>query len=95
MKLVEGLLITETEGEFIAIATGDAAIQFDGIIHLNADTAGLMKLLEEEQTEDNLILHLKRKYSLQEEKVRPDVRKFLGKLREKHLLVGYGEDCEE
>ena len=49
MKLKNGIVTNSIDGESFAIATGEAAKEFNGLIKNNATAAFIFELLKEEQ----------------------------------------------
>lgn len=92
MRLMDGILIREIEGDYMAVMTGKAAIQFNGIIKLNAPTAFLMECLQKDVMEVVLVVKLVERYEVTVKRACEDVRTLLDCLREKGLLI---EDAQE
>lgn len=87
MKIKEGYILREVAGNFIVVAVGDAALDFNGVITLNETGALLWKALENGATESGLLEELKKEYEIDDETAKKDVLAFLGKLKEAELLV--------
>ena len=69
------------ENQFVAVATGEAAKSFNGLIKYNKTGAYLLELLRKDQTEDSLVEALQEKYEVSEETARKDVQAFIENLR--------------
>ena len=74
MKLKNGIVTNSIDGESFAIATGDAAKEFNGLIKNNPTAAFIFELLKTEQTEDSIVDAMLEKYEVNEPTVRADVR---------------------
>ena len=68
-------------GTDIVVAVGEASVNFNAMITLNATGAFIWGLLEEDKTEDELVAALTEKYDIAEEIARKDVAAFLTKAR--------------
>ena len=86
MKLQKGMIIDNSSGEHIAVATGEASLVFNGLIKNNSTANFLFKQLMKETTEEKLVRSLLEKYDVSEETARKDVHNFIAKLRETGLL---------
>ena len=87
MKIKEGYILREVLGNFIVVAVGDAALDFNGVISLNETGAFLWGLLQNGATEDELLNALTKEYETDEEVARTDISAFLKKLHEAEILV--------
>ncbi len=57
------------------------------VLHLNGTTADILKVLEQDVTEDEIVSALKKEYDATEEQLLPSIRKVVGMLREYGLLT--------
>lgn len=87
MKIKEGYILREVLGNFIVVAVGDAALDFNGVISLNETGAFLWGVLEKGATEDELLDALTEEYEIDETVAKTDILVFLEKLREAEILV--------
>lgn len=87
MRLIEGILITNTEGEYMAVATGEAAMRFNGIIRLNAASAFLVERMQSEVTEKELVHKLMEHYEVTEKRARTDVHILVEEFKERGLVI--------
>ena len=87
MHLIQGLVLRNTLGEWIAILCGESALHMSGLLSMNETGAFLFSALQEEQTEESLQKLLLENYDTDEETAARDVRNFLEPLRAKNLLV--------
>ena len=69
-----------------AIATGDAAKEFNGLIKNNPTAAFIFELLKTEQTEDSIVDAMLEKYEVDEPTVRADVKELIDLLKSKNLI---------
>ena len=86
MKIKEGFVLRELGGQHIVVALGKASKKFNGIVYLNDTGAFIFFTLKEEKNEEELIASLLEEYETDEETAKRDVRGFLEKLKETHLL---------
>ena len=74
------------DGESFAIATGDAAKEFNGLIKNNPTAAFIFELLKTQQTEDSIVDAMLEKYEVNEPTVRADVKELIDLLKSKNLI---------
>lgn len=86
MRLKEGFILHNVGDEHMAVATGEAAKGFNGIVRNNETAAYIFELLQEETTEDAIVAAMCERYEAEEERIRADVQKLLGKMREAGFL---------
>lgn len=86
MKLKEGIVLGNVDGENFAIATGKAMKNFNGVIHNNKTAAYIFELLQTEQTEDSLVEAMLEKYDVDEATAREDVREIINIIKEAGVL---------
>ncbi len=86
MKLKDGIVTNSIDGESFAIATGNAAKEFNGLIKNNSSAAFIFELLKSEQTEDSIVSAMLEKYDVDEATVKADVQELLELLKSKNLI---------
>lgn len=86
MKLKDGVIITEANGEYVAVAAGDAGRDFNGMIRMNKTAAFIMEKMQEEIDEDGLVQALCDKYDVNRETARQNVRMIVDRLRTTGLI---------
>lgn len=86
MKPKDGFLLREVDGTSIVVATGDAAMEFSGLITLNQTGTLLWRCLEQNATEDDMVAKLLEEYDIDEESARRDVNAFVARARDAGLL---------
>ena len=86
MKLKNRIVTNSIDGESFAIATGEAAKEFNGLVKNNPTAAFIFELLKTEQTEDSIVDAMLEKYEVDEPTVRADVRELLALLKSKNLI---------
>lgn len=87
MRLVDGFVLRETLGEWIAVPCGQSALRMSGLVSMNETGAFLFTALRSQQTEESLRNLLLDQYDTDEETAAQDVRIFLANLRKKNLLI--------
>lgn len=86
MKLKEGIVLGNVDGENFAIATGKAMKNFNGVIHNNKTAAYIFELLQTEQTEDSIVEAMLEKYDVDGATVREDVRRIINIIKDAGVL---------
>lgn len=86
MKLKNGIVTNSIDGESFAIATGEAAKEFNGLVKNNPTAAFIFELLKTEQTEDSIVAAMLEKYEVDEPTVRADVKELIDLLKSKNLI---------
>ena len=79
MKLKEGFVTHEMDGEQIMVATGEA--RFSGLVRSNATAAFIVDCLKKDTTRDEIIAVMLEKYDATAERIGADVDKILAALR--------------
>lgn len=88
MKLKKGIVTNSIDGENYAIATGEAAKNFNGLIKNNPTAAFIFELLKTDQTEDSIVEAVVAKYDVDAKTARADVNELLNLLKSKNLIEG-------
>ena len=86
MKRKAGFVTREVAGKTVAVAVGEKAQAFHGMITLNGTAAFLWGALAEETTEETLVKRLTEAYEVTEDAARADIKAFLQNLRQTGLL---------
>lgn len=86
MKVKEGYVLREVAGQIIVVPTGDAALNFNGVINLNAPGKLLWEMLQNEVEVEDLVAGMLAKYEVSREVALKDVEEFLATLKEKKIL---------
>ena len=81
MKLLSSVFVTEVDGEFVAVAAGEAAKKFSGMIQMNGTAAFVVGRLQNNTTVDGLVADLVAEYDVTEEVARRNVEGILSNLR--------------
>ena len=87
MKRAECFLLREVAGKQVVVPLGKAAENFNGMLTLNGTGAYLWQLLEQEQTEDSLVMAFRQRYDVDEETARKDISAFVDKLRSVSAII--------
>ena len=89
MKIKDGFVLEEVGGDYLAVAVGDRAQDFSGMVRMNGTGAFLWNLLSgKDMTEDELVSAVLSEYEVDEARVRIDVVAFATKLRENGIIEG-------
>lgn len=82
MKLKDDYIIyNASEEEAIAVATGDEAENFNGLLRANKTAGAIMEFLKEDITEDELVKRMFDRFDATEEEIREGVKDVLETLR--------------
>lgn len=87
MKLKYEFIIREVGDRYVAVAVGDNAEEFHGIIRMNKSGKIMMELLKNEITEAGLLAKLMEQYEGTEEFFKGEIDKFVGGLRNAGVIV--------
>ncbi|MGM9630815.1 PqqD family protein [Butyricicoccus sp.] len=87
MKATKDMILREVAGEHILVPTGEAAIQFQGVITLNDSGLLLWNRLQEDCTEAQLVDAVLEEYEIDAETAAADVRKFLEQMKQAGILL--------
>lgn len=79
MKLKEGFITHETDGQQIMVATGKA--HFSGLVRSNSTAAFIIDQLKKETTREQIVQAMLDRYDAPEEVIAADVEKVLDNLR--------------
>ena len=89
MKIKDGFVLEEVGGDYLAVAVGNRAADFSGMVRMNGTGAFLWNLLAgKDMTEDELVAAVLNEYEVDEARVRIDVSAFAAKLRENGIIEG-------
>lgn len=86
MKIKKGFVVREVGGKKYAVATGDAARSFKGMLGLNDVGAHIFNLMQSHTTADEIVKSLLNEYDVEESVVRADVAHFIDQLRQIQVI---------
>ncbi len=86
MKIKSGFVIREIAGQYMAVPVGERVNDLHGMIALNETGAFIWKLLENEQTEEDLARALTEEYEVSYEEALEAVREFYDLMKNEHVL---------
>lgn len=86
MKLKDGIILQDVGKEHMAVASGEAAKAFNGLIRNNETANFIFKLLQNETTEEKICSEMSAKYDAPKEVIQKDVHEVIKKLRQANLL---------
>lgn len=87
MKLKNGFVVREVGGRSVAVAVGEMAKSFRGMISLNGSGKFIWQALASETSEEQIVDALLAEYDVSREIAEIDVKKFIGQLRAEGLLI--------
>lgn len=86
MKLKYNFVLQEVAGTFIAVAVGDGARKFHGMMKLNESGKRIFELIQQEDDVDSVVKILSDEYEADPELLRSETEKILNCLRKENLL---------
>lgn len=87
MKLKYEMTFIDIDGSPMAVPV-DGSEEFRGVLHMNNTTADILRCLENDVTEDEIVAALKEEYDATEEDIRRNAQKVITILREYDLICG-------
>ena len=82
MRLKDGFITHNSDGEQIMVAVGDEAHLFHGLVRSNRTAAFIIDCLKQEHTEEQIIDEVWRKYEAPRDIIERDVHKIIASLRQ-------------
>ena len=86
MKLKQGIIISEVNGEFVAVPSGDAGKNFNGMIRMNRTAAFIARMLQNGAGEAEIVSALLSEYDVDESIAREDCANILSQFDALELL---------
>lgn len=86
MKLKNHIEIMELDDQTIAIPVGEKALGFSGVIKLNETASFILRLLENDVSEETIVDALKKEYEIDSGDVISDVRRIIEELNRRGML---------
>ena len=87
MKIKSGFVIESVGDGYLAVAVGDRADEFTGLVRMNYTGAFLWKLIEEtDLSKEELLKKVLEEYEVDEALARADIDKFERQLRDGGIL---------
>ncbi len=86
MRLKKGLMIHKTPDGYIAVATGDAARSFNGMMRLSETAAFIMRALQTETTPEAVADALVEQYEVTREVALADVENLICRLEKAGMM---------
>ena len=87
MKLKYEFAIQEVIGNYVAVAVGNKADQFGGVIRLNDTGKRIFELIQQELDEDAIVAALAQEYDASDDALRAEARKVVAELRSQDVLA--------
>ncbi len=88
MKLKEGFILQQVGNEYMAVATGEAAKGFNGLIRNNKTANDIFSLLMTETTEEEVVDAMLEKYDAPRHVIAEDVHETILRLRKAGFIDG-------
>lgn len=86
MKLKEGIIISEINGEFVAVPSGKASKSFNGMIRMNQTAALIVKMLQNGATEQEVVDAICQDYDVSAEIAREDYAAVIEQFKQLNLV---------
>ncbi len=87
MKIKSGFVIEAVGDGYLAVAVGERADEFSGLVRMNSTGAFLWKLIEEaDLSKDELLERVLAEYDVDADIARADIDKFESQLRDGGIL---------
>lgn len=86
MKLKDGIIISEINGEFVAVPSGAASKSFNGMIRMNKTAAMIAKMLQSGADEAQIVAAMCEQYEVDEAIAREDFTLITQQLDALHLI---------
>lgn len=87
MHLKYQMVVQEVAGTYMAVAIGDDARRYGGILKLNKAGKVILESLRQETTEDAIVAELMNRYEGEEALIRSSVAETIDKLSSEGLIV--------
>lgn len=79
MKIADGFLIHNDGEDTVLVSTGET--DFSGLVRSNSSAGFIMKCLENETNEDEIVEKMQQEWDVSDETARRDIRKVVEQLR--------------
>lgn len=86
MRVKEGFILHNIGDEYMAVATGEAAQNFNGIVRNNETAAYIFELLQQDTTEEAVVDAMCERYDAERSIIEKDVKATIQKMREAGFL---------
>ncbi|AUG57179.1 PqqD family protein [Acetivibrio saccincola] len=86
MKIKSGYIMREVADNYVVVPTGQATVDFNGMITLNETGAFLWEQLAEEKNLEELVENFTKEYDVDEATARKDIMEFVEKLKDADLI---------
>jgi hypothetical protein len=86
MKIKENYVLKEVAGKYLIVPINEEALNFNGIITLNETGAFLFRLLQVDQSLENLVNQMTDSYHVEAKQAEKDIENIIQQLNEKGLI---------
>ena len=87
MKTKFGFEIMDLEDGLVAVPVGDGASQFRGVLKVNETAATIIKLLENDTSEEQIVDSLLHEYEGEKEQMKNYVHEFIATLTSEGIII--------
>ena len=88
MKLKYNFVVRQVGDSYVAVAVGDGAVKFNGMIKLNATGVTIFSMLKENVEKSEVVAAVVEKYGIDSELAERDVSRYLENLKSAELIDG-------
>ena len=78
--------IMDLDDGLVAVPVGDGAVQFHGVMKVNETAAAILKLLQQETTENAIVEALLKEYTGDKDEIAGYVREYIEKLKTEGIV---------
>lgn len=86
LKIIDGFMLRQIAGEYVAVPSGEAAQAFNGLLTLNETGAAVFRLLQGGASRESLLAALGAEYDAAPDELASDVDELLAQFRELEIL---------
>ncbi len=86
LKIIDGFMLRQIAGEYVAVPSGEAAQAFNGLLTLNETGAVVFRLLQGGASRESLLSALGAEYDAAPDELASDVDELLAQFRELEIL---------
>lgn len=88
MKLKNGFVPHKSNGEYVIVATGDAAEEFNGLVRLNEVSYFIACCLKNDTDENEILKAVCDRYDVSKDRAAADINGLIMNLKESGLIEG-------
>lgn len=86
MKLVDGIIISEIDGQYLVVDAGEGRTRFNGIVKLNKSGAYVAELLKNNTTMERIVADMMEHYEISKEVATDNAQRIIDGFQSAGLL---------